>query len=114
TFAGILTGAVQAWAAPDVDALPTGFNLVAGTVGVGTSGTTMTVSQSTQRAVVSWQTFDIGQNATVNFAQPDTNSMVLNRVVGPQVTPTEIFGKLSATGRVIVQDKNGVIFGNTA
>ncbi|HEY0505275.1 MAG TPA: filamentous hemagglutinin N-terminal domain-containing protein, partial [Lysobacter sp.] len=63
--------------------------------------------------VVNWNNFDIAQGQTVNFAQPNASSAVLNRVVGP-VKATDIQGTLNANGRVYVVNPAGVMFGQNA
>ena len=61
-----------AWAAPANNALPTGGQVAQGVVGISTSasGANMTMQQTTAKAVVNWQSFDIGKDARVNIVQP--------------------------------------------
>ncbi|ECE0741979.1 filamentous hemagglutinin N-terminal domain-containing protein [Salmonella enterica subsp. enterica] len=42
----------------------------------------MTIHQQTQGMVTNWNSFDIGKNHTVQFVQPDSSVMALNRVTG--------------------------------
>ncbi len=95
-------------AAPTTTQLPTGGQVVAGQAGVTQSGATMTVNQTSQRAAINWQTFDVGSEAQVNFVQPDSNSAILNRVTGPD--PSQIFGRINANGQVFLINPSGVYF----
>jgi filamentous hemagglutinin family protein len=69
------------------------------------------VNQSTDRAIIHWESFDIGKNAVTEFRQPGRTSLAVNRVVGGGNDPTQILGRLKANGNVMVLDPNGVIFG---
>ncbi|RDL48722.1 hypothetical protein BLJAPNOD_05000 [Ensifer sp. M14] len=53
------------------DLLPTGGSVASGSVSIGTSGTTMTVTQGSDKAIVNWNGFSIGQGHAVNFVQPE-------------------------------------------
>lgn len=100
--------------AQSADALPTGGAVVGGTATFDSSvAATLTVNQSTDRAVINWNTFDIGSGATVNFAQLSSTSIAVNRVVGGGA-PSQIAGKLNANGTVAILNANGVLFAGTA
>ncbi|MCD9027917.1 filamentous hemagglutinin N-terminal domain-containing protein [Luteimonas sp. BDR2-5] len=77
-----------------------------------TTPTTMTIRQSAARARIDWQDFSIGNGYTVQFIQPNSNSVALNRVVGDQ--QSQILGNLTANGHVFLTNPNGVLFGNGA
>src|SRR5687767_11193792 len=79
-----------------------------GGISVSTTGAEMTVTQSTAREIIKWQSFSIGSGAHVRFQQPGASSVVLNRVVGN--SPSEIFGRLSSNGQVFLTNPNGVLF----
>ncbi|MCX7241650.1 MAG: filamentous hemagglutinin N-terminal domain-containing protein [Burkholderiales bacterium] len=104
-----------AWAAPPtppvpaVNALPTGAQVAAGAASITQSATRMDINQSTQKAILNWQSFNIGANAQVNFAQPNASAVALNRVLSSD--PSAIYGKLSANGQVFLLNPNGVLFG---
>lgn len=72
------------------------------------------VHQSSDRTVINWDSFNIGTDATVQFYQPSSTALAVNRVVGRNQDPTKILGTLKANGRVMVLDRNGVIFGKSA
>jgi filamentous hemagglutinin family protein len=92
--------------------LPTGGSVVAGSASIATSGTTMTVTQTTARMAADWQSFNIGQGHTVNFVQPSSTSVALNRVLGADVSVIQ--GALNANGQVFLINPNGVLFTTTA
>lgn len=91
-----------------VASLPTEGHVVAGQATLSQSGNTLTIDQSTSKAVLSWQSFDIGAGYTVNFEQPGASSVALNRVLGSD--PSAIFGHLNANGQVFLTNANGVFF----
>ncbi|WP_127995645.1 beta strand repeat-containing protein [Piscinibacter defluvii] len=89
-------------------ALPTGGTIVRGSGSISSSGSTMTVRQTTDRLVADWQSFSIGAGNTVRFVQPGRNSVALNRIVGDDASV--IYGNLTANGHVFLQNTNGVLF----
>ena len=91
------------------NALPTGASINAGSASISTSGAQMAITQSTDKTSINWNSFNIGSGASVNIAQPSSSSVLLNRVVGQD--PSQIFGKLSANGQVILLNPNGIAFG---
>lgn len=93
-------------------ALPTGGAVVDGSATIISNTSSMTINQSSQSAVVNWQGFNIAAGEAVNFAQPDSSSVALNRVLGSD--PSNIFGSLTANGQVFLVNPNGVLFGNSA
>ncbi len=99
------------FAEPAANTLPTGGQIVAGAGSIATNGNAMTVNQATGRMIDNWDSFSIGSAASVHFQQP-TGGVALNRVIGS--APSEIFGKLTATGSVYLTNPNGVLFGRTA
>jgi filamentous hemagglutinin family protein len=106
----VLAVAVMLSFAPTGYAAPTGGVVAAGAAGVTTSGAKTTITQTTQNAAINWQSFGIAAGETVQFAQPNSNSVALNRVLGSD--PSAIFGNLSANGKVFLINPNGVLFGN--
>ncbi|EIE0340792.1 filamentous hemagglutinin N-terminal domain-containing protein [Salmonella enterica] len=100
---------VVALANPD---LPTGGQIVGGQGSISTSGNQMTIHQQTQNMATNWQSFDIGKNNTVQFVQPDSSSVALNRVTG--ASGSQIMGTLKANGQVFILNPNGVLFGKDA
>jgi filamentous hemagglutinin family protein len=93
-------------------ALPTGGQVSAGQAAIATSGSAMTVTQTSQRAAINWQSFNVGSNASVQFNQPNASAVVLNRVVGNE--GSVINGALRANGQVWLLNPNGVLFNSGA
>ncbi len=89
-------------------AAPTGAQVVAGAVQIGTVGNTTTVTNSPS-AIINWQSFSIGQSETVKFLQQSASSAVLNRVVGGQLST--IMGRLTSNGQVFLINPAGVLVG---
>ncbi|MCE5265651.1 MAG: YDG domain-containing protein, partial [Deltaproteobacteria bacterium] len=106
-----LGGAFNA-SALDPNALPTGGQITAGQGSIAQSGSAMTVTQGSDRMVANWNTFNIGQNASVAFRQPGAGSVALNRIWDQ--SPSQIFGRLTANGQVFLLNPSGIFFGPTA
>ncbi|MGI9151912.1 MAG: filamentous hemagglutinin N-terminal domain-containing protein, partial [Limnohabitans sp.] len=92
--------------------LPTGGQVNAGQASISQSGNTLNVNQTSQRAVVDWNTFNVGKDATVNFQQPNAQSATLNRVADTQ--PSQILGRITAPGQVVLVNPQGVYFGKSS
>ncbi|OYU12933.1 MAG: hypothetical protein CFE38_04850 [Comamonadaceae bacterium PBBC1] len=90
--------------------LPQGAQVAQGVVSVSQSGHQMAITQSTPKAVVNWQSFDIGQNAKVTVLQPSSQSVLLNRVLSDN--PTQILGQLQANGQVVLVNPKGIVVGS--
>ena len=93
-------------------ALPTGGKVSAGQASIGQSGANMVIQQTSERAAIQWQTFNVGKDAQVQFQQPGASSVVLNRVMTSD--PSQIFGRISANGQVVLTNPAGVYFGKDA
>ncbi|MCF8207989.1 MAG: filamentous hemagglutinin N-terminal domain-containing protein, partial [Rhodoferax sp.] len=93
---------------PAATQLPTGGQVVAGQASINQSAATLNVNQTSNRAALDWQTFNVGKSATVNFNQPSSNSVALNRVA--DANPSQIFGRINANGQVFLSNPNGVYF----
>src|SRR5512140_2849446 len=96
----------------NVYTLPPGGAVSAGSASIAQGAGKTTVSQSSQNAAINWQSFSIGQGEAVRFVQPNSNSVALNRVLGPDAS--SILGSLSANGKVFLLNPNGIIFGKEA
>jgi len=99
-----LAGAAQA--------APFGGVVAAGTAAISTSGTQTTITQGSSNAIINWQGFGIAAGEGVQFKQPGSNSVALNRVIGSD--PSAILGNLSANGKVFLVNPNGILFGKGA
>ncbi len=87
--------------------LPTGGSVAAGNVAIAQpSANQLNITQSSQSAVVNWQSFSVGQGSAVNIAQPNSSAALLNRVTGN--TPSTISGSITANGQVYLVNPNGI------
>ena len=93
-------------------AAPTGGVVTSGNATISQNGTVTNINQSTQKATINWQNFSIKSNETVNFNQPNVNSITLNRVVGNE--RSVIDGALNANGQVWILNSNGILFNKNA
>lgn len=81
--------------------------------------TTVTIEQQAQRALLTWQEFNVGRDTTVYFDQRGGNSangnnwIALNRIDATGV-PSQILGQIKAEGTVVLINPNGVIFNGTS
>ncbi|MBI4984863.1 MAG: filamentous hemagglutinin N-terminal domain-containing protein, partial [Rhodocyclales bacterium] len=112
----ILAAALALFGAPawalDAAALPTGGKLVAGSATLSQTANVLTVRQTSQRAALDWQSFDIGAAAGVDFVQPSSSSITLNRILGNDAS--RIYGKLNANGQVFLSNPHGMLFARGA
>ena len=115
-------GAGNALAQPAPNTLPVqrpGGALINATVGA-PSGNTLNVTQTgsaSNRGLIEWSSFSIGAAARVNIVQPNAQSVLVNRVVGSGASgpsASEIYGAMSANGRVFLVNPSGVVFGGSA
>ena len=93
-------------------ALPMGGVTASGQATIAADAGNLTVTQSTQNAVINWQSFNIGSSEAVFFVQPGSNSVALNRVTGSD--PSSLLGSLSANGKVFLVNPHGILFGPNA
>ncbi|OIN90414.1 MAG: hypothetical protein AUJ20_14785, partial [Comamonadaceae bacterium CG1_02_60_18] len=103
---------VGAQSTPPANALPTGGKVSAGQASISQAANVLTVQQTSQRAALDWQSFNIGAAATVNFNQPGISSVALNRIIGNDAS--QIYGKLNANGQVFFSNPNGMLFARGA
>ncbi|WP_321347433.1 YDG domain-containing protein [Halopseudomonas oceani] len=93
--------------------LPQNGQVIAGDVSISQpSDHTLTIEQGSNKAIIDWQSFSIGEGNTVNFDQHSSSAVALNRVTGND--PSAIYGNLNATGKVFLVNQNGVLFAEGA
>ncbi|HET7832179.1 MAG TPA: filamentous hemagglutinin N-terminal domain-containing protein, partial [Gallionella sp.] len=76
------------------------------------TATNLTINQTSQTAVLNWQSFNIGQGGSVNFVQPNSNASALNKIW--DANPSVINGSLTANGHIYLVNHNGIVFANGA
>lgn len=98
-------------------------NVIAGKIeggfnGSWTQGNQMNLHQTTQNAIVTWDSFSIGANASVTIRGEHDNFNMLNYVTGSE--SSQIYGKLNSYvgdkqgGNIYLVNPNGVQIGNSA
>jgi len=89
-------------------ALPVNPTVVGGAATVAFTPDTMTVTPSTNRTWIQYDSFDVGKNATVRFQQGPAN-LTINEVTGSKMS--EIAGRIHVTdGAIVLMNRNGQIF----
>lgn len=89
---------------------PTGGSVEAGSASIETvSPSTLQVNQTSDKAIINWQSFDIGNGETTRFALPNAGSVTLNRDFSGD--PSEILGNLESNGQFFLVNRSGILFG---
>ncbi|TQV85889.1 beta strand repeat-containing protein [Aliikangiella coralliicola] len=91
---------------------PTGGEVVGGTGTINQSGNTTTINQTTQNMAIDWQTFNVASDELVQYIQPNSSSISLNRILSNN--GSVIAGRIDANGQVILANPNGVFFTSTS
>ncbi|CAB3890257.1 hypothetical protein LMG26846_03963 [Achromobacter insuavis] len=76
--------------------------------------TVVTVEQTADKAILNWETFNVGRNTTVSFQQQSASWSVLNRVNDPRARPSQIQGQIEAPGTVMLINRNGIVFSGSS
>ena len=111
TGLAVLLSAAVAFSPAKSRAEPMGAAVVRGQVAISQQGPNTTIRAGND-SIINYQSFNILSHETVQFVQPDSNSRVLNRVLGP--VPTSILGNLLANGQVYIVNPAGIYFGHGA
>lgn len=74
--------------------------------------TAVTVEQTEQKAILTWDSFNVGRETDLTFAQGGADWVVLNRV--RDASPSQIHGTINARGTVLLLNQNGVLFGGAS
>jgi trimeric autotransporter adhesin len=96
-----------AWAMPQVPTVVSGNSTI-----TKPDAQTMQIKQTSDKSIINWQGYSIGAKEKVQYFQPGSNSVSLNRVVGQDIS--QIYGQLSANGQVWVINPNGLLVGSGA
>src|ERR1017187_1282949 len=91
-------------------ALPQGGAVAAGNATGGTpSPNVELIQQTSDTAIINWQSFSIAAAEKVRFSQPSSSSVTLNRVTG--YDPSNVLGEMSSNGKIFLVNPYGVVFG---
>ncbi|GEM_PF-3928193 len=88
---------------------PQGGQIQAGSGTIEETGSSVDVHQTSDKLIIDWDSFSIAPGEKTQFYQPHAGAIVLNRVVGGDLS--QIYGRLEGNGTVMLVNPNGVIFG---
>ncbi len=71
--------------------------------------TNLIINQKTDKAIIDWDSFNVGKDASVIFNQNNSASIALNNI--HQADASQIMGSITANGQVYLFNQNGFIFG---
>ncbi|NHQ92005.1 filamentous haemagglutinin family protein [Janthinobacterium lividum] len=112
--ASLPNGLAQGGLQVDTNSLTAGWlNAQAPVQTVAAGKTAVLVQQTADKAVLNWETFNVGKDTTLTFQQ-QKDWAVLNRVNDPQARPSQIQGQIKADGTVLLVNRNGIVFTGTS
>ena len=81
--------------------------------------TKVTIKQTSQQALLYWDTFNVGKETTLTFDQKAGGQNVgqwiaFNKVDDISANPTQILGNIKADGQIYIINRNGIIFGGSS
>jgi len=91
---------------------PIGGSIVGGNGAIHQAGDITNIHQNTSSLAINWQSYNLNLNDVVNYLQPGTSSIALNRILSNN--PSRILGQINANGHVILVNPNGIFFGQSA
>ncbi|MGL3823098.1 filamentous haemagglutinin family protein [Sphingopyxis sp. R3-92] len=109
---GLGQGGLQA--APEIEIDPSLWVGAGGPQqGAGKDGrTNVTVEQTQQKAILTWDSFNVGRETDLTFNQQGADWVVLNRV--RDADASQIHGSINAKGTVLILNQNGILFGGAS
>ncbi|WP_444903671.1 beta strand repeat-containing protein [Microbulbifer sp. CnH-101-E] len=107
-YAGMFAGLLS----PLTHAGPEGGVVTGGSGTIDVNGTTTTIDQNTDLLSIDWDSFNLSAEELVKFLQPNTSSVVLNRILDQSAST--IHGSIEANGHVILVNPRGVLFTESA
>ena len=73
---------------------------------------TLNIIQSSDKAIIDWNSFNIQKNEATHFQLPSANSINVSRVTGG--VSSSIFGTLTSNGKLMLINPNGILFGKNS
>ncbi|MBX7067504.1 MAG: filamentous hemagglutinin N-terminal domain-containing protein [Parachlamydiales bacterium] len=67
---------------------------------------------TSDRTILEWAKFHVGESETTRFLQPNAESTVLNYVLGAETS--QILGRLESNGQLVLINPNGILVGREA
>jgi len=112
--AGVPDGLIDGGLKVDTDSLTKGWlNATAPTQTTADGKTTVVIQQTADKAILNWETFNVGKNTILSFLQQPSWA-VLNRVNDPLARPSQIQGQIKGDGTVMIVNRNGIIFSGSS
>jgi filamentous hemagglutinin family protein len=105
-FVALLSAPIAARAGPE------GGAVTSGSAAINSGASETTINQSSDRAIIRWDSFDLDSSESVRFNQPSSSSITVNRI--RDVKPSRIDGHISANGNIVLINPNGMVFGETS
>ncbi|MDD2877792.1 MAG: filamentous hemagglutinin N-terminal domain-containing protein [Acidiphilium sp.] len=87
---------------------PQGGQVVGGQASIAQAPGVVSITQSSARTAIDWQSFNVGAGAKVTFKQPNAQAIALNRVISNN--PSIIAGRINANGQIVLMNQSGVVF----
>ncbi|WP_185230898.1 filamentous hemagglutinin N-terminal domain-containing protein [Teredinibacter franksiae] len=91
---------------------PEGGVVKGGTGSITSTGNTTIIEQLSNRMAIDWQNYDVSASERVNYIQPSSSSISLNRILSN--SGSKIQGQINANGHVILMNPHGVVFGENS
>lgn len=110
--AALLCGTALVLPMPLAAQAPVLDRVVAGGITIRQDPATTQVQQAQSRGIVDWRSFNVGSGHHVQFQQPSSSAITLNRVTTPD--PSVIAGRVTANGRIAIVNQSGVVFSQGA
>jgi filamentous hemagglutinin family protein len=73
---------------------------VAGTGSISQAGNSTDIRQSSRNLSIDWQSFNVSAQQSVDFFQPSTSAVAVNRIIGSD--GSKILGRITANGQIVV------------
>jgi filamentous hemagglutinin family protein len=91
---------------------PEGGTVSAGQATISQNNKKLEIVQQSNKAIIDWSSFDIKKDEAVEFYQPNSQSIILNRINDSKASLIE--GQVKANGNIIIINQNGMVFSKDA
>ena len=91
---------------------PEGGSITHGLGTIDVLGNETSISQTSDNLIIDWNSFNVSPDEEVIFNQPSEHSVAINNIL--QYDASEINGRISANGKVILINPRGIIFGENS
>ncbi|MDP3886517.1 GLUG motif-containing protein, partial [Hydrogenophaga sp.] len=88
---------------------PIGGQVTAGEGVISQTVNTTNINQTSQNLSLSWDKFNIAPHEVVNFVQPNSAAIAVNRIF--DTNGSQILGQINANGKIYLINPNGILFG---